>query len=252
MKVFRKKGEYIKKIKIIKKEGKFMINKIIENKNKIMIAISLIAIGSIIRILFHTSLPAFKSAYITTNGLTQPMFMLDLFFVVAVIAIISGLLLGGYYTFIVPISVMIITDIAIGNNWILLFTWSGFAILGIIGFLLKSKRSLTYRNIPTFLGVGIGGILIYDIWTNFGTWLGGFGYAPTLGGLAQCYTMALPFMLWHLLSTTIALSLVLITVIYLKEHRLKLPDVKVEPFENQMTYAIPVVLVLLALLSVLV
>jgi hypothetical protein len=229
-----------------------MINKIIENKNKIMIAISLIVIGSIIRILFHTSLPAFKSAYITINGLTQPMFMLDLFFIVAVIAIISGLLLGGYYTFIIPISVMIITDIVIGNNWILLFTWSGFALLGLIGLLIKSKRILTFRNIPTFLGAGIGGILIYDIWTNFGTWLGGFGYAPTLGGLAQCYTMALPFMLWHLLSTTIVLSVILITVIYLKEHRLKIPYVNVEPIENHMTYAIPVILVLIALLSVLV
>jgi len=229
-----------------------MIDKIIENKNKIIIAISLIAIGSIIRILFHANLPAFKSTFITINGVTQSMFILDLFFIVAIIAIISGLALGGYYTFIVPITIMIITDIAIGNNWILLFTWSGFAILGLLGFLLKSKRNLSYKNIPTFLGVGIVGILIYDLWTNFGTWLGGFGYAPNFSGLAQCYTMALPFMLWHLLSTTIGLSIVLITVIYLKEHRLKLPEVNVAPFENQMTYAIPVILIMLALLSVLV
>lgn len=229
-----------------------MINKIIENKNKIMIAISLIAIGSIIRILFHSDLPAFKSAFITINGVTQPMFILDLFFIVAIFSIISGLVLGGYYAFIVPISIMIITDIAIGNNWILLFTWSGFAILGLVGFLLKSKRNLTYKNIPTFLGVGIVGILIYDLWTNFGTWLGGFGYAPNFTGLTQCYTMAIPFMLWHLLSTTIGLSIVLTTVIYIKEHRLKLPEVKETPFQNQMTYAIPIVLVLLALLSVLV
>ena len=226
-----------------------MINKIIENKNKIMIAISLIAFGSIIRILFHSSLPAFKSAYISLNGITQPMFMLDLFFVVAIIAILSGLLLGGYYTFIVPISVMIITDIAIGNNWILLFTWSGFAVIALIGFLLRSKKSLTYRNIPTFLGAGIAGILVFDIWTNFGTWLGGFGYAPTLGGLATCYTMALPFMLWHLLSTTIALTLILIPIIYLKEHKLKLPEVKINPAENKISFAIPLVLIMLALLS---
>ena len=80
-----------------------MINKIIENKNRLMLAILLVGFGSIIRILLHNNLPGSPAIYITINGITQPMFMLDLFFVVAIIALISGLLLGGYYTFIVPI-----------------------------------------------------------------------------------------------------------------------------------------------------
>ena len=165
---------------------------IFENKNRITLAILLISIGSIIRIVLNNNLPSPPSIYITINGLTQPMFMFDLFFIVAIISIVSGLLLGGYYTFIVPISTMIISDIVIGNNWIILFTWSGFAIIGVIGYILKTKNKMKIKHIPSVLGVGIGGILLYDIWTNFGTWLGGWGYAYTWEGLALCYTKALP------------------------------------------------------------
>jgi len=185
-----------------------MIGNISVNKNRIMLAGFLIAIGSILRVLLHNNLPAFPSIYMTINGVTQPMFMLDLFFVIAIISLASGLLLGGYYTFIIPISTMIITDLILGNNWILLFTWSGFAIIGLIGYILKAKKSLTMRHVPRILGAGIGGILLYDIWTNFGVWLGGW-YTHTWGGLALCFTYALPFMFWHLLSTTIAMALVI-------------------------------------------
>ena len=231
-----------------------MIGKIFENKNRIMLATLLIAFGSIIRILLHNNLPGSPSIYITINGITQPMFMLDLFFVVAIISLISGLLLGGYFTFIIPISVMVITDLVIGNNWILLFTWSGFAILGLIGYILKTKKSLTIRHVPRILGAGIGGILLYDLWTNFGTWLGGpsWGYTYTWEGLALCYTKALPFMFWHLLSTTIAMALVIVPLVYLKEHKVTIPEFQVKPLEKRLTIAAPIVLMVLALLSLLV
>ena len=228
-----------------------MIGDIIENKNRLMLAVLLITFGSIIRILLHNNLPGSPSIYITINGITQPMFMLDLFFVVAIISILSGLLLGGYFTFIVPISTMIITDVIIGNNWILLFTWSGFAILGLIGYILKPKNSLKIRHVPRILGAGIGGILLYDIWTNFGTWLGGW-YNHTWAGLALCYNNALPFMFWHLLSTTIALTLVIVPIIYLKEHNVTIPEFPVKPLEKRLSIAVPIILMVLALLSLLV
>ena len=228
-----------------------MIENIFKNKDRIMLAVVLITIGSIIRILLHNNLPGSPSIYITINGITQSMFMLDLFFVVAIISILSGILLGGYYTFIVPISVMIITDLVIGNNWILLFTWSGFAILGIFGYLLKSKNSLTVRHIPRILGVGIAGILIYDIWTNFGTFLGGW-YTHTWDGLILCYTKALPFMFWHLLSTTIAMSLVIIPIVYLKENKITLPEFHIKPLEKKISIVAPAILMILAIISLLV
>jgi len=222
---------------------------IFENKNRIIIGILLITIGSIVRIMLHNNLPSPPSIYITINGLTQSMFMFDLFFVVAIISIISGIILGGYYTFIIPISTMIVSDIVIGNNWIILFTWSGFTILGLIGYFLKSKNKVSVKHIPGILGLGIGGILLYDLWTNFGTWLGGWGYAYTWEGLTLCYTMALPFMLWHLLSTTIAMIIVLVPIIYLKEHKVTIPDFKITQMEKRITIAAPALLMILAVVS---
>lgn len=226
-----------------------MMKNVSINKSRVTLGAILIIIGVTLRLLLHNNLPSSPSIYITINGLTQPMFMLDLFFVVAVISILSGLILGGYYTFIVPISVMIITDLMIGNNWILLFTWSGFALLGFLGYLLKTSNSFTIEKIPRVLGVGVGGILLYDIWTNFGTWLGGW-YTHTFEGLVLCYTYALPFMFWHLLSTTITLSIVIIPIIYLKEHRITLPEFTVTPFEKHTTIAALTFLMILSILSV--
>ena len=224
---------------------------IFENKSRIMLAVSLILIASVARILLHNNMPGSPSIYITINGITQPMFMLDLFFVVALISIISGLLLGGYYTFIVPISTMVITDLILGNNWILLFTWSGFVLLGFIGYILKTKNNLRMQYVPRIFGAGIGGILLYDIWTNFGTWLGGW-YSHTWEGLALCYTRALPFMFWHLLSTTIAIAVVLVPIIYLKEHKLTIPEFNIKPLERRLSTAVPAILMVLALLSIIV
>ena len=229
-----------------------MIKNIISNHKRITMAIVLISIGVLLRLLLYNNLPGSPSIYITINEITQPMFMMDLFFVVAIISLLSGLLLGGYYTFIVPISVMMISDIIIGNNWILLFTWSGFAILGLIGFLLKKKQCLSLKKIPTLLGTSILGILFYDLWTNFGTWLGGFGYTYTWEGLALCYTRALPFMFWHLLSTTGVLILVLIPIVYLMEHKLVLPDFTIRPFEKHLPFIAPAVLMILALITAIV
>ncbi len=144
--------------------------------------------------------------------------MMDLFFLIAIISILSGLLLKSYYVFIVPLSIMFITDVIIGNNYIFLFTWSGFAMIGLIGYILKIKNKFTIQKTPLIFGASIGSVLLYDLWTNFGCWLG--WYPHTFNGLAVCYTVAIPFMLWHLLSTTLTLTIILLPLIYLKEHKL--------------------------------
>ena len=227
-----------------------MFEKILEEKNKIMIAFLLIAVGILGRLFLFKMLPNTPEIYLTINGVTQHMFMLDLFFVIAVISILSGLLLGGYYTLMVPLTAMIISDLIIGNTYILLFTWSGFALLGLIGYILKSKNCLTMKKIPTILGASIGGILLYDLWTNFGCWLG--WYPKTLSGLGLCYTSALPFTLWHLLSTTLALTIVIIPIIYLKEHKKLQINIQTKPIEKPALIAVPAILMILAILSIIV
>lgn len=222
------------------------------DNRRIMLGIILIITGVVLRISLHNNMPASPSLFITINGITQPMFMLDLFFVVATISLLSGLLLGGYYTFIVPICVMGISDIIIGNTWILLFVWSGFAVIGLIGYLISKKQMLSIKKTPTILGLSIGSIFLYDLWTNFGTWLGGpqWGYTYTWAGLTLCYTRALPFMLWHLLSATIAFAAVLIPIAYLKDNKVRLPEFSVNPLEKYSAIAVPAIIMILAIVLV--
>ena len=204
-----------------------MIEEIINEKSRIIAALTFIIFGVICRILLQGVI-------------------MDLFFVIAVVSLLTGLLLGGYYTFIVPISIMIITDLIIGNNIIFLFTWSGFVILAIIGYLLKSKQYLTIKKAPIIIGSGIAGIIIYDIWTNFGCWLG--WYPPTFEGLITCYTMAIPFTLWHLITTTLALTAVIIPLTLLNKDQ----DIKIKPIKRHTAIAIPTVLMVAAIISIIV
>ncbi len=87
----------------------------------------------------------------------------------------------------------LITDIFIGFHSLTLFTW-GSVIL--IGFCSKFFLSNTYTRV---LGALIGA-LIFFIMTNFGVWsMGSYGY--TLSGLIMCYTLAIPFFTYSLIST---------------------------------------------------
>lgn len=221
-----------------------------EIKIKLLIAFSLILSGVVARVAFFNMLPNTPHLYLNLNGVTQPLFMLDLFFIVAVIAVLSGLLLGGYFSFVIPIIVMGITDVILGNSFIFMFTWSGFALIGVFAYLLKKKNMFRLKKIPTIIGTSILAVLVYDLWTNFGCWLG--WYPHTVSGLSMCFTLALPFTLWHVLSTTVAVTLVVIPVLYLKEHKIVKTDFKVLPFENKTTIIAVSALMIFSVLAVLI
>jgi len=218
------------------------MKRLLDNKHRIIGAFILIIAGVLGRIYLRNFLPNTPSWYITINGITQPVFMMDLFFVVAVISLLSGLLLRGYYTFIVPFLIMLITDIYYGNNYIFLFTWSGFILIALLGFLISNRKSTL--NIPVVMGTGIVGVLLYDLWTNFGCWLG--WYPHTLNGLILCYTVAIPFTLWHLLSTVAAISVIVIPAIYLKEHGLLNINYVSTPTETKVTTLLSAALMVLS------
>jgi len=206
---------------------KDMINK---HKNSILIAISLIIVGVVGRLALTGLLPSSPSIYITLNGITQPLFMMDMFFVIAIITILSALLLKSYFVFIVPIATLVISDVLLGNTFIFMFTWSGFAMIGLLFYLLKSKNKFTIKKAPLLFGSSILGVLIYDFWTNFGSFLG--WYPHTTAGLSMCYTVAIPFTMWHILSTTLAFGLIVMPILYVKEKELLNIDYSVKPYEK--------------------
>ena len=87
----------------------------------------------------------------------------------------------------------LLTDIFIGFHSLTLFTWGSVMLIG-----LCSKFFLS--NIYTRVLGALLGALIFFIVTNFGVWLmGSYGY--TFSGLIMCYTLAIPFFTYSLIST---------------------------------------------------
>jgi len=224
---------------------------------KIIIAITLVLIGVISRIVLQN----ISAGPITIGGFTFP---LDVFFVVAAVSIFSGILLGKYYTFIVPVCVIAITDIYLmainpdtakyWTTFLFLFTWSGYAVIALLGFFTKRKSEFNRMFIPKILGAGILGILFYDIWTNFGFWLAysklGF-YPQNLNGLATVYIGGIPAMVWHLLSTALTITLVAIPLVYLKEHKILKKNLVLKPVEKYVIASATVILMTASILTAL-
>lgn len=193
------------------------------NAQRLILALILIGVGIIGRICLKELLPPGSSWC-----------MFDMFAAVAVFALLAGCLLGGVFTFIVPISIMLISDIYLGNTYIFLFTWSGFTFVGLLGYALRNKVSYTPKFILSLTGTGILGVLVYDLWTNFGWWLGPF-YPHTVEGLALCYLMALPFTLGHLISTLVVVPLVSIPAVYIYKYGLPKVDISISRVEKYVT-----------------
>ena len=214
-----------------------------------LLAVLLISMGVMGRILLHDFLPALPRYSFTLNGITQPVFIADMFFIVAAIALLSGLLLGGYYTLIVPLGILFLTDLYYGNTSIFLFTWSGFVLIGLLGYSAKKRVPLTLRSVFPVMGLGIGTVLLYDLWTNFGCWL--MWYPATLNGLLTCYILALPFTVWHLLSTLLVLPLFYLVVVAIKNMKGTLFHIVITPLEKYVTLSVSSLLILTSLLLVL-
>ena len=88
-----------------------------------------------------------------------------------------------------------ITDLIIGFHGVTLFTWGSIILIG-----LMSKFFLT--NIKTRISGALIGALMFFIITNFGVWsLGSYGY--TIEGLIACYTLAIPFFGYTIISTIV-------------------------------------------------
>ena len=88
-----------------------------------------------------------------------------------------------------------ITDLIIGFHGVALFTWGSVLLIG-----LMSKFFIS--NIKSRISGALLGASLFFVITNFGVWsLGSYGY--TAEGLIACYTLAIPFFGYTLISTII-------------------------------------------------
>ncbi len=163
------------------------------NKNKIILSILLITFAVISR-LFLQDIPNVETITIT--------------------ALMAGSILGGVYALVIPLSAIAITDIWIGNNSILIFTWSAWALVGLMGLLAKKDKKDSFRYSLKLTAIGIGASFFFYLWTNFGVWLmWPKMYPMTWPGLIQCYIMGLPFLKYNLIGNLVIIPVVSASVV---------------------------------------
>ena len=91
------------------------------------------------------------------------------------------------------IASFLITDLFIGVHSVMIFTWGSVLLIG-----LFSKFFLS--SIYTRIAGALCGAMLFYIVTNFGVWsMGSYGYS--FEGLLLCYTLAIPFFAYSLIST---------------------------------------------------
>jgi hypothetical protein len=135
------------------------------------------------------------------------------FEVIMILTFICALYLKPQYVLIIPLVSMILSDIVLGNsilfgnqmNQIVFFTYSGFFFIGGISIIAKGRirkivTAINIKSIGVISGMSICLTLLYDIWTNFGWWY--LMYPHTLSTFIAVYIAGIPFMIYHLLSTS--------------------------------------------------
>jgi len=104
-----------------------------------------------------------------------------------------------------------ITDFVIGYHSGTHWTWGSVLLIG-----LTSHYFL--KNIKTRLSGAMIGACIFFLITNLGVWLSGSLYEFTLDGLITCFTLALPFFGYTIISTFIFSAIIEIAYNFYKNN----------------------------------
>ncbi|MCX6661497.1 MAG: DUF4430 domain-containing protein [Euryarchaeota archaeon] len=180
------------------------------------------------------------------------------FEVIMVVTFLAVMLIRSPLALIVPLISMIGSDLLIGNpifvgdqmNRIVLFTYSGFALIGLISLLNKGRLwgslgQFRLKSVGLIAGLGIGSVFLYDIWTNMGWWY--LMYPHDVTSLVMVYTAGLPFMVYHLIAGVVTFCAIGLPVILYaaKKH----DQMQLRPFPLKMIHKIPAVLLVLSLVA---
>tara|TARA_B110000014_G_scaffold237401_1_gene203301 strand:- start:58 stop:552 length:495 start_codon:yes stop_codon:yes gene_type:complete len=93
-----------------------------------------------------------------------------------------------------------ITDLFIGMHSLTIFTWGSLIVIGIL-------TKYFYSGIFSRILGSLLGATIFFIITNYGVWTSSGIYSHTFEGLLLCYTLAIPFFTYSLISTFIFSSI---------------------------------------------
>ena len=116
---------------------------------------------------------------------------------VAAIALFGAVLLPNRrLALIMPLALIMISDLFIGLHDIVIFTWGSVVIISLIGLGLRIGmgffNAFKSRKSTTVLFGSLASAVAFYLVTNFGVWAAGW-YPPTPQGLLQCYVAGIPF-----------------------------------------------------------
>lgn len=120
-------------------------------------------------------------------------------------AFAAAALLRHRIAVLVPLAVVLISDLGLTSSWILLFTWSAWLVIGLAALRTRS----TGRRFLLAIAFGAGSSIGFYLWTNFGVWVLGRGtvYPAGLDGLLASYVAGLPFLRPMLLGNLVLVPL---------------------------------------------
>ena len=107
---------------------------------------------------------------------------------IAALALFSGANINGVSAFLLPLSAMILSDLVLGFHNTVFYVYGSFALMVVIGKMLKNKRSFKILTVAAF-----SSSVLFFLITNFGVWLSGSMYPKNIFGLIEAYMMGLPF-----------------------------------------------------------
>jgi len=129
------------------------------------------------------------------------------------IAIFCGLIFKNKWSFFIPLSAMLISDLWIGFHNVLFFVYLPLLLIFMIG--LKFENLHSFKNVTI---ISFFSSIIFFILSNFGVWI--VGYPKTISGFIACYIAAIPFFHNTLISTLMYSSVFLFAVRYLTSNNL--------------------------------
>jgi hypothetical protein len=106
---------------------------------------------------------------------------------VAAISLFAGAHISGKQKYIIPMIIMLISDLFLGFHSTMIFVYGAFLLAVFLGGYLK-KTNFIKTTAFTF-----SSSILFFLITNFGVWLVNTMYPHTFSGLIQAYIMGIPF-----------------------------------------------------------
>ena len=153
---------------------------------------------------------------------------------VLILSMLAGMLLGGWYTLLVPVAIMGLSDLyfylapygGVYSTMSILglaaFVYSGYVFVGAMGgFALRRRIVWRTKTIAILTTISVPLTIAFDVWTAFGDWL--FLGAPSGLSLQRVYEMQLPFTLIHVFSSLLFAPILGTTFLAMHLHGLPVP-----------------------------